>query len=80
VAPEADATSIRGDQPLRAEVDIDSMDYLNFLVEIHRELGVDVPEADYARVATLDALVAYLAGRVRGDTGAPEPNVPPRAG
>ena len=63
VAPELDAASLRGDRPLRAQLDIDSVDYLNFLIALHAATGVDIPEPDYAQIATLDACVAYLAAR-----------------
>ncbi|HEY7569448.1 MAG TPA: acyl carrier protein [Gemmatimonadaceae bacterium] len=62
VAPEVDLTSLRGDLPLRTQVDIDSIDFLNFVIELHRELGVDVPEAEYAALATIDSAVTYLQG------------------
>jgi acyl carrier protein len=60
LAPEADLTSLRGDVPLRSELDIDSVDFLNFVIELDRELAVGVPEADYGQLATLDGAVAYL--------------------
>ena len=39
------------------------MDFLNFVIALHRALGIDIPEADYGRLATLDGAVEYLAGR-----------------
>lgn len=63
IAPEADPKTLRGDVALRDQVDLDSMDFLNFLLEIHAALGVDVPETAYAEVATLDGCVAYVAAR-----------------
>lgn len=63
IAPEADPSTLHGDVPLRDQVDLDSMDFLNFLLEIHAALGVDVPETAYAEVATLDGCVAYVAAR-----------------
>jgi len=64
VAPEASpATLVPGD-PLRDQVDIDSMDFLNFVVALHERLGVDIPEADYAKLGTIDAIVGYLATRL----------------
>jgi acyl carrier protein len=63
IAPEADLGAVRGDVPLREQLDLDSMDLLNFAVGLHTALGVDIPEADYGRLATLDACVAYLEGR-----------------
>lgn len=61
VAPEVDPATLRTDLPLRGQVDLDSIDYLNFLMAIHAALGVDIPEAAYAQVATLDDCVAYVA-------------------
>ncbi len=65
IAPEIEPDSIRNDRSLRDQVDIDSIDYLKLLTAIHERLGVEIPEADYARVTTLDDLVAYLAARRR---------------
>ena len=45
--------------PLRDQVDLDSMDWLNFLVALHAKLGIDIPEADYGRLVTLDGVVLY---------------------
>jgi acyl carrier protein len=60
IAPEVEADELRGDRPLRNQVDLDSMDWLNFLLGLHKKLQVDIPEADYARLITLDDVVAYL--------------------
>ncbi len=60
IAPEVEADELRGDRPLRNQVDLDSMDWLNFLLGLHQKLKVDIPEADYARLITLDDVVAYL--------------------
>jgi acyl carrier protein len=40
------------------------MDWLNVLVGLHERFGVDIPEADYARLTTLNAIVAYLSGKM----------------
>jgi acyl carrier protein len=61
IAPEASPESLRGDVPLRDQLDLDSMDFLNFLIAVHQRTGVDIPEADYGKLASLDQLVAYLA-------------------
>lgn len=60
IAPEVEADELRGDRPLRNQVDLDSMDWLNFLLGLHEKLKVDIPEADYARLISLDDVVAYL--------------------
>lgn len=64
IAPEADPSQIRGDVDLRDQLDIDSMDLLNFVISVDKELGVDIPESDYGRFSTLDEFVAYLAERL----------------
>jgi acyl carrier protein len=66
IAPEADLTSLEGDIPLRRQLDIDSIDFLNFVIEVHRALGVGVPEAEYDSLGTLDGAVAYLEARLPG--------------
>lgn len=66
IAPEVDAGALQAARPLRAQVDLDSADWLNFLVALHAKLGVDVPDADAARLDTLDKLVDYCAQRLGG--------------
>jgi acyl carrier protein len=61
IAPEADLTRLKPDEPLRDQLDIDSIDFMNFLIAVDEQLRVDIPETDYARVATLDRCVEHLA-------------------
>jgi acyl carrier protein len=63
IAPEADLGHLAPDADLREELDLDSMDILNVAVGLHEALGVDIPEIDYPRLATLRSAVAYLATR-----------------
>jgi acyl carrier protein len=64
VAPEVDPGAIDGAAPLRDQVDLDSMDFLNFLISLHDRFRVDIPEADYEQLRSLDDIVAYLRTRV----------------
>jgi acyl carrier protein len=64
IAPEVAPEELAADRPLRDQVDLDSIDWLNFLLGLHGALGVDIPETDYATLVTLDDLVAYLRARV----------------
>jgi acyl carrier protein len=64
IAPEVDPVALDGARPIREQVDLDSMDFLNFLVGVHKATGVEVPETDYPKVATLDGCVAYVEGRL----------------
>lgn len=69
IAPEADLAAVDPAAPLRPQLDLDSMDFLRAMQGLHRRTGVEIPEADYGRVATLDALVAYVAERAAGGGG-----------
>jgi acyl carrier protein len=60
IAPEADLGALPPDKDFREELDIDSMDFLNFVIALHEKLGVDIPEADYPRLLTLGGAIAYL--------------------
>ena len=60
VAPEADPDELDPELPLRDQLDIDSMDFLNFVIALDAALGVPIPESDYPKLATLDGCVAYL--------------------
>lgn len=61
IAPEADMSAVDPNADLREELDIDSMDFLNFITALHDRLGVNVPELDYPKLTTIDGAVAYLA-------------------
>lgn len=63
IAPEADLHQLRSDRPLRDQIDLDSIDWLNVVAALCERLAADIPEADYGGLATLDAIVAYLAAR-----------------
>ncbi len=60
IAPEVEESELRDDRPLRQQVDLDSMDWLNFLIGLDRALEVDIPESDYGRLVTLAEVLAYL--------------------
>jgi acyl carrier protein len=64
IAPEVEEDELRAERPLRQQVDLDSMDWLNFLLGLHEKLKVEIPEADYAKLVTLDNVVAYLAAKL----------------
>ena len=51
---------------LHDELDIDSMDFLNFIIALHKSLNVEIPESDYPKLATLNGAVAYLLQKVNG--------------
>lgn len=71
IAPEVDLATLSPSADMRTELDIDSVDFLNFVLGVHAALGIDIPEADYPKLATLEGATAYLMARGRG--GSPGP-------
>jgi len=61
VAPDVDPAAIEADADLTEQLDIDSMDFLNIIVAIHEQTGIEIPERDYPKLSTLNNAVAYLA-------------------
>lgn len=60
IAPEVPLDEVEPDADLREEMDLDSMDFLNYVTGLHERTGLDIPETDYPELATVDAAVAYL--------------------
>ncbi|MEZ6188142.1 MAG: acyl carrier protein [Planctomycetota bacterium] len=61
IAPDEDLSDVKPDVRLRDQLDLDSMDFLDIVMELRKRYGVEVPEADYPQLATLDSCEAYLA-------------------
>ena len=64
IAPEIESDEVPADQDMREALELDSMDFLNLIIAVSKRTGVAIPETDYAKVLTLDAMIAYL---MRGD-------------
>jgi acyl carrier protein len=64
IAPEMDLQSLEPAADLREALDIDSMDFLNFVIAVHRRLNVDIPEIDYPKIVTLDGALKYLGAKL----------------
>ncbi|QID18435.1 acyl carrier protein [Nitrogeniibacter mangrovi] len=69
IAPEADLAELKGDVPIRRQIDLDSMDSLNVIAGLTERFGVDVPESDYGRLQTVDDMVDYVATRLAAARG-----------
>lgn len=65
IAPEATLDTLDPVVDLREQLDLDSMDILNLMIGIHEATGVEVPEADYPQLASLERCVAYLRARIK---------------
>lgn len=60
VAPDADLSDVKNDVRLRDQLDMDSMDFLDIVMELRKRYKVEVPKEDYAHLATLDGCISYL--------------------
>ena len=69
IAPEVDMASVDPAADLREAIDIDSMDFLNFITAIDHRLGIAIPEIDYPKLVTLDGAVAYIAAHLGSGKG-----------
>jgi acyl carrier protein len=64
IAPEIDLATVSPQADLREALDIDSMDFLNFVIALHGRLQVDIPEVDYPRLSTIAGATSYLAAKL----------------
>jgi acyl carrier protein len=63
IAPEADLSTLRDGEDLREALDLDSMDFLTFLIRLSQRTGFDIHEADAPRLTSLSGVVSYLSPR-----------------
>ncbi len=63
VAPDIAPEDVGDGDHIQDDLELDSMDVLNLVTALHQRLGVDIPEPDYPRIATLSLAVEYLASR-----------------
>lgn len=60
IAPDEDLTNVKPDVRLRDQLDLDSMDFLDIVMELRKQYGINVPESDYMQLASLDSCAEYL--------------------
>lgn len=65
VVPELDEAALIPNKSFRDQIDIDSMDFLNYVIALHEALKVDVPESDYRHLSSIDGAVAYLSQKLQ---------------
>lgn len=61
IAPDEDLSQLRDDVPLREQLELDSMDFLDIVMELRKRYRVQIPEDDYVQLASMDSTVKYLA-------------------
>lgn len=64
VAPDADLSNVKDDLQLREQLDLDSMDFLDIVMELRKRYKVEVPKEDYSNLATLNSCVSYLRSKI----------------
>ena len=69
IAPDEDLSDVKPDVRLRDQLDLDSMDFLDIVMELRKRHKIEVPEADYMRLSTLDGCVEYLGPKLAVSSG-----------
>ena len=65
ILPEGDCSEVNPDEKLRDQLDLDSMDFLDIVMELRKQYGVEVPEEDYPKLATLNSCIEYLMPKMK---------------
>ncbi len=60
IAPDTEPSTLKPDENIRETLNIDSFDSLQFIVALNKKTGIEIPEEDYGKIATLQALTAYI--------------------
>ena len=60
IAPDEDTANLKSEINLRDQMDLDSMDFLDIVMELRKQHGIEVPEEDYPKLASLDSCAQYL--------------------
>jgi len=68
IAPDMEPSELKPDENIRETLNIDSFDSLQFIVALNEKLGIEIPEQDYGKIATLKALVSYILDKKRAST------------
>ena len=66
IAPDADLSNIKNDVRLRDQLELDSMDFLDIVMELRKRYKIEVPKEEYQELASLDSCVAYLGPKFQG--------------
>jgi acyl carrier protein len=65
IVPDEDMSNLKGDIRIRDQIEMDSMDFLDVIMELRKRYNIIVPEDDYMELSTLDSSVAYLEPRMK---------------
>ena len=65
IAPDEDLSNFKPDVRLRDQLQLDSMDFLDIVMELRKQYRVQIPEEDYPQLATMDSTVEYLTPKLK---------------
>ncbi len=65
ILPEGDCSTVDPDKKLRDQLELDSMDFLDIVMELRKKYGIEVPESDYPQLATLNSCINYLEPKMK---------------
>ncbi|MDR2812673.1 MAG: acyl carrier protein [Puniceicoccales bacterium] len=65
IAPDEDISNLQAGVPLREQLDLDSMDFLDIVMELRKQYSIDIPEADYHHLESLDSCADYLVDKFK---------------
>lgn len=66
IAPDEDLTLLKDDVPFREQMELDSMDFLDIVMELRKQYRIQIPEDDYPRLTTMVGTVDYLSPILKG--------------
>ncbi len=66
IVPDSDLSGLDPDKPIRDQVELDSMDFLDFIMMLRKRYRITVPDDDYSKLATLNSSIAYLNPLLKG--------------
>ena len=65
IVPDEDLSSLQDEVPFREQIELDSMDFLDIVMELRKQYRIQIPEDDYAQMNTMGGTVAYLTPRMK---------------
>ena len=65
IVPDEDLSNLKGDVRIRDQIELDSMDFLDIIMQLRKRYSIEVPEDDYMELSTMDGSVAYLEPRMK---------------
>lgn len=65
IAPDEDLSDLKDEPPFREQIELDSMDFLDIVMELRKRHRIQVPEEDYAELASMQSTVTYLEPMMR---------------